>query len=421
MLLTPKPKLLLAFVLAVTSAHAQKPRARDLGVPFDGKSGPNNAITDVAGVEVGHTTLISGSGKLVVGKGPVRTGVTAIHPRGKNSNDAVFAAWFTLNGNGEMTGTTWVDDSGFLNGPVMITNTHSVGVVRDAVIAWKVKRGKPDMEGYWWSLPVVAETWDGWLNDINGFHVRPEDAWHALDSAHAGPVEEGNVGGGTGMVCNEFKGGIGTASRVLEAKEGGYTVGVLVQCNYGRRNQLRIAGVPVGKEIPEHPAYGEDETASTGTKPMWGQPPSAVQQPEGPLNSGPAGKDVGSIIVIVATDAPLIPTQLKRIAKKVSLGLGRDGSYSGDGSGDIFLAFSTANPGAVSPKSDDPKGVHHLAMMPNDSLDPIFLATVQATEEAVINAMVAAETMKGIDDHEVIALPHDRLREVLKKYNRLEK
>ena len=421
MLLTPKPKLLLAFVLAVTSTHAQKPRARDLGVPFDGKSGPNNAITDVAGVEVGHTTLISGSGKLVVGKGPVRTGVTAIHPRGKNSNDAVFAAWFTLNGNGEMTGTTWVDDSGFLNGPVMITNTHSVGVVRDAVIAWKVKRGEPDMEGYWWSLPVVAETWDGWLNDINGFHVRPEDAWHALDSAHAGPVEEGNVGGGTGMVCNEFKGGIGTASRVLEAKEGGYTVGVLVQCNYGRRNQLRIAGVPVGKEIPEHPAYGEDETASTGTKPMWGQPPSAVQQPEGPLNSGPAGKDVGSIIVIVATDAPLIPTQLKRIAKKVSLGLGRDGSYSGDGSGDIFLAFSTANPGAVSPKSDDPKGVHHLAMMPNDSLDPIFLATVQATEEAVINAMVAAETMKGIDDHEVIALPHDRLREVLKKYNRLEK
>ena len=421
MLLTPKPKLLLAFVLAVTSAHAQKPRARDLGVPFDGKSGPNNAITDVAGVEVGHTTLISGSGKLFVGKGPVRTGVTAIHPRGKNSNDAVFAAWFTLNGNGEMTGTTWVDDSGFLNGPVMITNTHSVGVVRDAVIAWKVKRGEPDMEGYWWSLPVVAETWDGWLNDINGFHVRPEDAWHALDSAHAGPVEEGNVGGGTGMICNEFKGGIGTASRVLEAKEGGYTVGVLVQCNYGRRNQLRIAGVPVGKEIPEHPAYGEDETASTGTKPMWGQPPSAVQQPEGPLNSGPAGKDVGSIIVIVATDAPLIPTQLKRIAKKVSLGLGRDGSYSGDGSGDIFLAFSTANPGAVSPKSDDPKGVHHLAMMPNDSLDPIFLATVQATEEAVINAMVAAETMKGIDDHEVIALPHDRLREVLKKYNRLEK
>ncbi len=383
--------IILAFTLA---AYAQKPRARDLGVPFDGTPGRYNAITDVAGVEVGHTTLISGSGKLVVGQGPVRTGVTAIHPRGKTSNDAVFAAWFTLNGNGEMTGTTWVNDSGFLNGPVMITNTHSVGVVRDAVIAWKVKRGEPDMEGYWWSLPVVAETWDGWLNDINGFHVHPEDAWHALDTAHSGPVEEGNVGGGTGMICNEFKGGIGTSSRVLDAKEGGYTIGVLVQCNYGRRPELRIAGVPVGKEIPDHPAYEETGNASSGIQ----------------------GKDVGSIIVIVATDAPLIPTQLKRVAKKVSLGLGRDGSYSGDGSGDIFLAFSTANPGAVSSK-----GLHQLTMLPNDSLDPIFLATVRATEEAVINAMVAAETMEGIDNHEVIALPHDRLREVLKKYNRLAK
>jgi len=401
------PKLLLLLTLTL-AAHGQKPRARDLGVPFDGIPGPNNAITDVKGVEVGHTTLISGSGKLVVGKGPVRTGVTAIHPRGKTSNDAVFAAWFTLNGNGEMTGTTWIEDSGFLDGPVMITNTHSVGVVRDAVIAWKVKHSTADMEGYFWSLPVVAETWDGWLNDINGFHVHPEDAWHALDVAHTGPVEEGNVGGGTGMVCNEFKGGIGTSSRVLDAKSGGYTVGVLVQCNYGRRDQLRIAGVPVGKEIPERPAYGKDETASS----MWGQPPSAVQRPDGPLGA----RDTGSIIVIVATDAPLIPTQLKRIARRVSLGLGRDGSYSGDGSGDIFLAFSTANPGAVGSK-----GLHQLTMLPNDSLDPMFLATVQATEEAVVNAMVAAETMKGLDDHEVIALPHDRLREALKKYNRLEK
>jgi D-aminopeptidase len=360
-----------------------KPRARDLGVPFDGIPGANNAITDVKGVEVGHTTLISGEGKLVVGKGPVRTGVTAIHPRGKNNDDAVFAAWFTLNGNGEMTGTTWVDDSGFLNGPVMITNTHSVGVVRDAVIAWKVKRGSPDMEGYWWSLPVVAETWDGYLNDINGFHVTPEDAFHALDSAHSGPVEEGNVGGGTGMICNEFKGGIGTSSRVLDAKAGGYTVGVLVQCNYGSREQLRIAGVNVGREIPEHTVWQ---------------------------------RDVGSIIVVVATDAPLIPTQLKRIAKKVSLGLGRDGSYSGDGSGDIFLAFSTANPGA-----DANKGPRQFSMLANGSLDPIFLATVQATEEAVVNAMVAADTMTGINDHTVIALPHERLREVLKKYNRLAK
>jgi D-aminopeptidase len=368
---------------AQTKSPQNKPRARDLGVPFDGTPGTNNAITDVAGVEVGHTTLISGEGKLQVGKGPVRTGVTAILPRGKNSNDDVFAAWFTLNGNGEMTGTTWVDDSGFLDGPVMITNTHSVGVVRDAVIAWKVKHGAADSEGYWWSLPVVAETWDGWLNDINGFHVKPEDAWHALDTAHAGPVEEGSVGGGTGMICNEFKGGIGTSSRVIDSKEGRYTLGVLVQCNYGMRSQLRIAGVPVGKEIPDSSAFGSD---------------------------------VGSIIVVVATDAPLIPTQLKRIAKKVSLGLGRDGSYSGDGSGDIFLAFSTANPGAA-----NTKGVRPLSMLPNEALDPIFLATVQATEEAVVNAMIAADTMTGIDNHTVIRLPHERLREILKKYNRLVK
>jgi L-aminopeptidase/D-esterase-like protein len=378
------PSYLAASLFAGILCSAQtKPRARDLGVPFDGTPGANNAITDVKGIEVGHTTLISGNGKLKVGEGPVRTGVTAIHPRGKNANDSVFAGWFTLNGNGEMTGTTWLEDSGFLNGPIMITNTHSVGVVRDAVIAWKVKRGEPDMEGYWWSLPVVAETWDGYLNDINGFHVKPEDAFHALDVAHSGPVEEGSVGGGTGMICNEFKGGIGTSSRVLDTKSGGYTVGVLVQCNYGRRDQLRIAGVPVGKEIPDHAVYAED---------------------------------VGSIIIVVATDAPLIPTQLKRVARKASLGLGRDGSYSGDGSGDIFVAFSTANPGAA-----QSKGTRDLRMLPNDSLDPLFLATVQATEEAIINAMVGAETMTGIDGHTAIGLPHDRLREVLKKYNRLEK
>ena len=380
----PQLAFVITFFVFVPAALAQtKPRARDLGVPFDGTPGANNAITDVKGVEVGHTTLISGEGKLVVGQGPVRTGVTAILPRGKSSKDDVFAAWFTLNGNGEMTGTTWVEDSGFLDGPVMITNTHSVGVVRDAVIAWKVKHGSADMEGYWWSLPVVAETWDGYLNDINGFHVKPEDAWHALDTARSGPVEEGNVGGGTGMICNEFKGGIGTSSRVLDSKAGGYTVGVLVQCNYGSREQLRIAGINVGREIPEHTVWQ---------------------------------KDVGSIIVVVATDAPLIPTQLKRIAKKVSLGLGRDGSYSGDGSGDIFIAFSTANTGAAGAQ-----GLHQLTMMPNDSLDPIFLATVQATEEAVINAMVAAETMTGVNNRTVIALPHDRVREVLAKHNRLTK
>jgi D-aminopeptidase len=374
---------LFSMALGTISAAQPKPRARDLGVPFDGTPGTNNAITDVNGVEVGHTTLISGSGKLIVGQGPVRTGVTAVLPRGKDSTDPVFGAWFTLNGNGEMTGTTWLEDSGFLDGPVMITNTHSVGVVRDAVIAWRVNRAPPDQNGYDWSLPVVAETYDGDLNDINGFHVKPEHAWHALDSAHSGPVEEGNVGGGTGMVCNEFKGGIGTSSRVLEAKYGGYTVGVLVQCNYGWRSQLRIAGVPVGREIQDHKVRDND---------------------------------VGSIIVVVATDAPLIPTQLKRLVRRVSLGLGRDGSFSGDGSGDIFIAFSTANPEAA--KSI---GMRQITMLPNESLNPLFLATVQATEEAVINAMVAAETMKGINDFEVIALPHDRLREVLKKYNRLTK
>jgi D-aminopeptidase len=367
--------------LPVRSLAQAKPRARDLGVPFDGTPGLYNAITDVKGVEVGHTTLISGSGKLKVGEGPVRTGVTAVLPRGKDSLDPVFGAWFTLNGNGEMTGTTWLEDSGFLDGPVMITNTHSVGVVRDAVIAWRVKKAPPDQAGYEWSLPVVAETYDGDLNDINGFHVKPEHAWNALDTAHGGAVEEGNVGGGTGMICNEFKGGIGTSSRVLDAKYGGYTVGVLVQCNYGWRSQLRIAGVPVGREILDHKVRDND---------------------------------VGSIIVVVATDAPMIPTQLKRLARRVSLGLGRDGSYSGDGSGDIFVAFSTANPGAANSKS-----MRQITMLPNEQMNPLFLATVQATEEAVINAMVAAETMKGINDFEVIALPHERLREVLKKYNRL--
>ena len=369
--------------LATTAGAQAGPRARDLGVPFDGAPGPFNAITDVKGVEVGHTTLISGSGPLKVGVGPVRTGVTAVLPRGKDSQDSVFAGWFTLNGNGEMTGTTWVDDSGFLDGPVMITNTHSVGVVREAVIAWRIKRAPPDEEGYSWSLPVVAETADDDLNDMNGFHVKPEHVFHALDTARGGPVEEGSVGGGTGMICNEFKGGIGTSSRVLGAKFGGYTVGVLVQCNYGLRSQLRIAGAPVGREIPDHTVRNDD---------------------------------VGSIIVVVATDAPLIPTQLKRVARRVSLGLGRDGSFSGDGSGDIFIAFSTANTGAAGAK-----GVHQLTMLPNQRLNPIFLATVQATEEAVVNAMVAAKTMKGINDYEVIGLPHDRLREVLKKYNRLVK
>jgi L-aminopeptidase/D-esterase-like protein len=385
----PLMVIVAAFLFPTASfAQSGKPRARDLGVPFDGTPGRFNAITDVAGVTVGETTLISGEGKLRVGEGPVRTGVTAVLPRGKNSmSDAVFAGWYSLNGNGEMTGTTWVEESGFLEGPVMITNTHSVGVVRDAVIQWRVKHGQPDPTGYWWSLPVVAETWDGWLNDINGFHVKPEDVFHAIDTATSGPVPEGNVGGGTGMICNEFKGGTGTASRVLGAKDGGYTVGVLVQCNYGTRQNLRIAGVPVGREIPEDAAYAE----------------------------APFGEvDRGSIIVVVATDAPLLPTQLKRLARRVPLGLGRDGSISGNGSGDIFIAFSTANSGA-----ENARGPVDVKMVPNDSLNSIFAATVEATEEAVVNAMVAAQTMTGIENHRVIALPHDKLRAALKKYNRL--
>jgi len=369
---------------------AARPRARDLGVPFDGTPGPLNAITDVAGVLVGHTTLISGSGKLVLGKGPVRTGVTAILPRGLDSIQRFsFAGWFAENGNGEMTGTTWVEEGGFLEGPVMITNTHSVGVVRDAVIAWRVAHGPEDNTGAWWSLPVVAETWDGWLNDINGFHVKPEHVFQALEHAHAGAVEEGNVGGGTGMICNGYKGGIGTASRRLTAKDGGYTIGVLVQCNYGRRANLRVAGIPVGQEI-----FGEDPYAFV---------PSEVAE-------------TGSIIVVVATDAPLLPHQLKRVARRVTLGLGRTGSTAGNGSGDIFIAFSTANPEAsVSPH------LVTLQMVPNGSLDPIFDATVQATEEAVINALIAAEDMTGIDGHHVTALSHQKLREVLARYHRLVK
>src|SRR3989440_3360296 len=378
--------LVCPFVAA--AQEKQKPRARDLGVPFDGTPGPNNAITDVAGVLVGHTTIISGEGKLQVGKGPVRTGVMAVLPRGKNSmTDPVFAGWFSQNGNGEMTGTTWVEESGFLEGPVMITNTHSVGVVRDAVIQWRVNHGQPDPTGYWWSLPVVAETWDGWLNDINGFHVKPEHAFHAIDTAHSGAVEEGSVGGGTGMICNGFKAGIGTSSRVVKLGESSFTVAALVQCNYGRRPQLRIVGVPVGKEISEDPAYASSSFDDA---------------------------ERGSIIVVIATDAPLLSHQLKRLARRVLLGLGRNGSISGDGSGDIFIAFSTANPGAGAADH-----LVDLKMLPNDQIEPVFTATVQATEEAIINAMVAAETMTGIENHKIIRLPHDRLREVLKKYNRL--
>jgi len=375
-------RFLAALLLVTSTLHAQaRPRARSLGVPFDGTTGPLNAITDVAGVTVGQTTVIAGQGKLVVGRGPIRTGVTAIFPRGKTNGDPVFSGWFTLNGNGEMTGTTWVEESGFLAGPVLITNTHSVGIARDAVIEWLVAKGF-DFD---WSLPVVAETWDGALNDINGFHVTKQHVFQALDSARGGPVVEGNVGGGTGMICNQFKGGIGTSSRRLSAARGGYTVGVLVQCNYGLRARLSIAGVPVGQEIP-------DLLPTRDTLPT----------------------ERGSIIIVIATDAPLLPHQLKRIAKRASLGVGRLGGTGGNTSGDIFIAFSTANPGAAKPDS-----TRALTMLPNERISPLFDATIQATEEAIVNAMVAAETMTGADGLRVYALPHDRLRAALRKYNRL--
>jgi len=367
-----------------------KPRARDLGIPFDGVPGPLNAITDVEGVEVGHVTVIFGEGKLEVGKGPVRTGVTAILPRGKRY-DPVFSGWYSLNGNGEMTGTTWVEESGFLEGPVMITNTHSVGVVRDAVVEWSYRNKLYSLihDETYWSLPVVAETYDGNLNDINGFHVKKEHAFEALDNASPDPVEEGNVGGGTGMICHEFKGGIGTASRRLDEESGGYTLGVLVQANYGSRVDLTIAGVPVGKEITDlMPVLKES------------------------VSNGCSGN--GSIIVVVATDAPLLPHQLKRLAKRVPLGISKLGGISSNGSGDIFVVFSTANPGAA-----QREGVRELKMLPNDLMSELFRATVQATEESIVNALIAAETMTSINGNTVYAIPHDRLKKVLRKYNRL--
>jgi D-aminopeptidase len=363
-------------------------RARDLGIPFEGIPGKFNAITDVPGVEVGYTTLISGEGKLEVSKGPVRTGVTAILPRGHASlNDPVYAGFFSLNGNGEMTGTAWVDESGFLEGPIIMTNTHSVGVARDAVIAWRVNHGAADKTGYWWSLPVVAETWDGWLNDINGFHVKPEDVWRALDSAHGGALQEGSVGGGTGMICYEFKGGNGTASRKIDIRPEGadknalpqsFIVGVFLQANFGRRSQLTIAGIPVGKKIPGD-VYKQES---------------------------------GSCIAVVATDAPLLPNQLKRLARRVSLGLARTGTISGNGSGDLFIAFSTANPNVVNPDQI----THDVQTIPNDLIDPIFDGVVQATEEAVVNALVDNHSMTGRDNHRVEELPHDRLREIMKRF-----
>jgi D-aminopeptidase len=379
------PRHLHALILALAcgSACAAEPRARDLGVPFEGTPGPLNAITDVTGVTVGQVTLIE---DLADGR-KVRTGVTAILPRGRDTlTTPCYGAWFALNGNGEMTGTAWLEESGQLEGPVMLTNTHSVGVVRDAVIAWRVHAGGADASGYWWSLPVVAETWDGDLNDINGFHVRAEHVGRALDSAQSGPVAEGNVGGGTGMICHEFKCGIGSASRRLAQSGHDYTVGVLVQANYGLRDTLRIAGVPVGQEIRNDRTHSEAD---------------------------PGAGDTGSIIIVVATDAPLLPHQLKRVAKRAGLGLARMGSIAGNGSGDIFVAFSTANAAAL--RGDR---LAQSTSIGNDYLDPLFAATVEATEEAIVNAMVAARDMQGNGGHYARALPHDRLVELLKRYGR---
>ena len=374
---------MLLFAAVLVSGQSKR-RARELGVMLEGTTGPLNAITDVVDVEVGHRTLLAGDS--------VRTGVTAVWPRGKSSGDPVFGGFFSQNGNGDMTGTHWLRESGFLDGPVLITNTHSVGVVRDAFLGWLVKNhrtpGTNTFAGGFYTYPIVAETYDGFLNDINGFHVKPADVEAALDSAQTGPVAEGNVGGGTGMVCYGFKGGIGTSSRQLAAAQGGYTVGVLVQCNCGRRSQLRIGGLPVGQELNAPP----------------------------PRAAAPAvhREDAGSIIIVVATDAPLLPHQVERLARRATLGLARTGSTSGNGSGDIFIAFSTANPNAAAAKSPV-----NVSMLPNDSLDPVFEATVQATEEAIINAMVGAETMTGATGSHVVALPHDQLQDVLKKYNRL--
>ena len=357
-----------------------KPRARDLGIPFEGTTGQYNAITDVPGVTVGYCTIIQGDS--------ARTGVTVIHPRGPENHDPVFAAWFPFNGNGEMTGSAWVEEGGFLEGPIGITNTHSVGVVRDTIIQWQVTHSRI-FQG--WSCPLVTETADGWLNDINAFFVKPEHVLEALNSTKSGPIPEGNVGGGTGMLCYEFKGGTGTSSRKLSEQFGGWTVGALAQTNFGRRYQLNIAGVPVGKHLTEHT--------------IW---PSAVN---------PFKQDDGSLIIILATDAPLLPHQLKRLAKRASLGMARTGSLGGNGSGDIFLAFSTANPRAA---TGDDRGLSSAQILSNNFIDPLLICSAYATEEAIINSMVAAEDMTGYKGLSAKALPHAELREILKSYNRLQ-
>ncbi|MEL6675392.1 MAG: P1 family peptidase [Bacteroidota bacterium] len=385
--------LLFTLLLLYLSAFGQKPRARDIGVPFFGKPGEFNAITDVKGVEVGYSTIISGEGKNVVGEGPVRTGVTAIFPRGKAAKfSPVYANWYSLNGNGEMTGTTWVTESGFLETPIMITNTNSVGEVRQAVLKWYVDTDWYRGEDWWYTYPVVAETYDGFLNDIYGFHVQEKHVLEAIEDAKSGPIAEGNVGGGTGMMCLGFKGGTGTASRVFQIQDSTYTVGALVQANFGYKGNLTIAGVPVGQELMDTLNY------------------ELQAPPQGRRKEGD-----GSIIVVVATDAPLLPHQLKRVAQRIPLGIAKVGGIGSNGSGDIFIAFSTANKQAFNRE----KNVM-VESLSNDQISWIFQSTVQAVEEAIINAMIAAETMEGINGNKAHAIPHELLRETLKKYNRLE-
>ncbi|MDH5474496.1 MAG: P1 family peptidase [Cyclobacteriaceae bacterium] len=385
---------ILITILVSSFAYGQKPRARDLGVPFVGETGEFNAITDVKGVEVGYSTIISGKGENIIGKGPIRTGVTAIFPRGKAKKfSPVYANWYSLNGNGEMTGTTWVTESGFLETPIMITNTNSVGVVRDAVLKWYVDTDWYNGESWWYTYPVVAETYDGFLNDIYGFHVKEKNVLEAIKNSSSGMIAEGNVGGGTGMMCLGFKGGTGTSSRIFKIKDSTYTVGAIVQSNFGAKRNLSIVGVPVGIELKD--------TLNS----VFNAPPKSSRQ-EGD----------GSIIVVIATDVPLLPHQLKRIAQRIPLGVGIVGGRGSNGSGDIFLAFSTANENAFSRNKTTA-----VETMSNDQLMPVFEATVQAVEEAIINAMVAAETMEGINGNKVYALPHDLLIKTLEKYNRIKK
>ena len=391
--------LLISLLAAEAGVATGAERARDLGIPFEGAPGPLNGITDVTGVEVGHTTVVSGAGQLVRGQGPVRTGITVVHPRGKDSTEGVYGGWFTLNASGEMTGTTWVEERGLIDGPIGITNTHSVGTARDAFVAWMVDRQWPAL----WHAPVVAETYDGALNDINGQHLTGEHVREALLGAQRGPVSEGAVGGGTGMVCNGFKGGIGSSSRRITVEERVFTVGVLVQCNYNWGGEdLRLGGKHVADQLP----LGAHCFSDADIKP---------QHPWFPFCDGPAaaqdGPDRdGSIIAVVATDAPALPHQLRRVAKRPALALGRLGAISNPGSGDIFIAFSTANGGAM-----DEDRFNRVEQLPNNAMEGLFRATVQATEEAIVNAMVAARTMTGADGLRVHALPHETVRELFRE------